>query len=96
MSATTIQPVVLDVTVDRAADIAAIEQIIADLETAYITNDAEIAADRDHAADRVDPFPAGRHIDEIPVPLPWPLRPPLPLLGHRGIQTEALPAHGAL
>jgi hypothetical protein len=38
MSATTIQPVVTDTTVDHSEDIA--EQIIANVETAYNTNDA--------------------------------------------------------
>ncbi|MEV4125054.1 SgcJ/EcaC family oxidoreductase [Nocardia sp. NPDC049707] len=42
MSATTIQPVVADTTVDHTADITAIEQIIATVETAYNTNDAEL------------------------------------------------------
>lgn len=42
MSATTIQPVVTDTTVDHTDDIAAIEQIIANVETAYNTNDAEL------------------------------------------------------
>ncbi|WP_433760841.1 SgcJ/EcaC family oxidoreductase [Nocardia sp. CA-135398] len=42
MSATTIQPVVADTTVDHTEDIAAIEQIIANVETAYNTNDAEL------------------------------------------------------
>ena len=42
MSPTTIQPVVADTTVDHAEDIAAIERIIANVETAYNTNDAEL------------------------------------------------------
>ncbi|MEV5832335.1 SgcJ/EcaC family oxidoreductase [Nocardia sp. NPDC052112] len=42
MSATTFQPVVVDTTVDHTADTAAIEQIIANVETAYNTNDAEL------------------------------------------------------
>ncbi|WP_433526508.1 SgcJ/EcaC family oxidoreductase [Nocardia pseudovaccinii] len=42
MSATTIQPVVADTAVDHTDDIAAIEQIIANVETAYNTNDAEL------------------------------------------------------
>ncbi|WP_062993478.1 SgcJ/EcaC family oxidoreductase [Nocardia anaemiae] len=42
MSATTIQPVVADTTVDHTDDIAAIEQIIANAQTAYNTNDAEL------------------------------------------------------
>ncbi|MGW4768445.1 SgcJ/EcaC family oxidoreductase [Nocardia sp. NPDC004278] len=42
MSAKTIQPVVEDNTVDHADDIAAIEQIIANVQTAYNTNDAEL------------------------------------------------------
>jgi len=42
MSATTIHPVVADTTVDHTDDIAAIEQIIANVETAYNTNDAEL------------------------------------------------------
>ena len=42
MSATTIQPVVEDSTIDHTADIAAIEQIVTNVETAYNTNDAEL------------------------------------------------------
>ncbi|MEU0500821.1 SgcJ/EcaC family oxidoreductase [Nocardia sp. NPDC005998] len=42
MSAKTIQPVVEDNTVDHADDIAAIEQIIANVQTAYNTNDADL------------------------------------------------------
>ncbi|WP_433684337.1 SgcJ/EcaC family oxidoreductase [Nocardia sp. CA-119907] len=42
MSAKTIQPVVEDSTVDHADDIAAIERIIANVQTAYNTNDAEL------------------------------------------------------
>ncbi|WP_194814010.1 SgcJ/EcaC family oxidoreductase [Nocardia sp. XZ_19_385] len=43
MSATTFEaPTVNDTTVDHATDIAAIEQIIRDTETAYNTNDAEL------------------------------------------------------
>ncbi|MET8870623.1 SgcJ/EcaC family oxidoreductase [Nocardia sp. NPDC004604] len=42
MSAKTIQPMVEDNTVDHADDIAAIEQIIANVQTAYNTNDAEL------------------------------------------------------
>ncbi|MFC9895881.1 SgcJ/EcaC family oxidoreductase [Nocardia sp. NPDC127579] len=43
MSATTSgAPAVADTTVDHTADIAAIEQIIRDTETAYNTNDAEL------------------------------------------------------
>ncbi|MEV6334976.1 SgcJ/EcaC family oxidoreductase [Nocardia vinacea] len=42
MSTTTIPPVVADTTVDHTDDIAAIEQIIANVETAYNTNDAEL------------------------------------------------------
>ncbi|WP_063043174.1 SgcJ/EcaC family oxidoreductase [Nocardia pseudovaccinii] len=42
MSATTIQPAVEHTTVDHTDDIAAIEQIIANVETAYNTNDAEL------------------------------------------------------
>ncbi|MFF3223564.1 SgcJ/EcaC family oxidoreductase [Nocardia suismassiliense] len=43
MSTETFQPpMVSDTTVDHAADIAAIEQIIGNVETAYNTNDAEL------------------------------------------------------
>ncbi|MEV6276495.1 SgcJ/EcaC family oxidoreductase [Nocardia sp. NPDC051832] len=43
MSATTFEaPTVNDTTVDHTADIAAIEQIVRDTETAYNTNDAEL------------------------------------------------------
>lgn len=42
MSAKTIQPVVEDSTVDHTDDIAAIERIIANVQTAYNTNDAEL------------------------------------------------------
>ncbi|MGW0251457.1 SgcJ/EcaC family oxidoreductase [Nocardia goodfellowii] len=39
---TSVAPTVNDTTVDHTADIAAIEQIIRDTETAYNTNDAEL------------------------------------------------------
>ncbi|NEW39513.1 SgcJ/EcaC family oxidoreductase [Nocardia cyriacigeorgica] len=43
MSATTSEPpVVEDTSVDHTADIAAIEQLVADVETGYNTNDAEL------------------------------------------------------
>ncbi|ONM47969.1 SgcJ/EcaC family oxidoreductase [Nocardia donostiensis] len=43
MTAKTIQPpLVTDTTTDHSADIAAIEQIIRNVETAYNTNDAEL------------------------------------------------------
>ncbi|MGI5218160.1 SgcJ/EcaC family oxidoreductase [Nocardia sp. CA-290969] len=41
-TATTRPPVVEDTTVDHTGDIAAIEQLIADVETGYNTNDAEL------------------------------------------------------
>jgi uncharacterized protein (TIGR02246 family) len=43
MDTGTVQPpIVEDTTIDHTADIAAIEQIIADTQTAYNTNDAEL------------------------------------------------------